>query len=326
MQTSPIIVDGEGLTLANLIRVARDGAHVELSSSPAVRARIDASRRHVEDVVAAGRPVYGVTTRLGGLATALLTPDEARDMQNNALWMHKTGAGHAIDRADVRAGMLLRLNSLMRGASGIRFELLERLQLFLNRSITPVVHEFGSIGASGDLVPLSYIAGALIGSEAGYAVHFEQRIIDAREALASIGLAPLKLEAKEGLALINGTSLSTAIAGGCLWDASRLIDITLGFHAVALEALRTSMEPFDPFVQGLKPHPGQLWVAGRMRALLAGSRLTRQANAGEPAIVDGLIQDRYSLPLLSKWQLPRADTGTRDGSPAAVPRIGRETR
>ncbi len=280
--------------------VARAGRPVRMSDDPAVLARIQAAADRIARCVEEGTRLYGVTTRYGGLATDRLSAADARDIQRQTVWVHKTGAGRPIDARDVRGGMLLRMNSLMRGASGVRPELIRRFETFLNRGVTPVVHEFGSIGASGDLVPLSYVAGALIGSDAGFDVAFDGRIVPAREALAAVGLGPLVLEPKEGLALINGTSMSTAIAGGCLWDARHLLTVTLGVHALLIQALGANMEAFDPFVHSLKPHPGQVRVAEEMRRLLEGSALVWPTSDAAP-VTEALIQDRYSIRCLPQF-------------------------
>lgn len=307
MMPSPIVVGNAPLTLDSCMAVARDGRPVRMSDDPAVLARISGAFERVARAVEDGTRLYGVTTRYGGLATDRLSAADARDIQRQTVWVHKTGAGRPIDARDVRAGMLLRMNSLMHGASGVRPELIRRFEVFLNRGVTPIVHEFGSIGASGDLVPLSYVAGALIGSEAGFDVLFEGRIVPARSALAAVGLEPLVLEPKEGLALINGTSMSTAIAGRCLWDARELLSVTLGVHALLIQALGANMEAFDPFVHALKPHPGQLQVAERMRGLLDGSALVWPTSDAAPAS-EALIQDRYSVRCLPQFIGPVVET------------------
>lgn len=303
MQHAGLVVGGGRLALDQLMSVARGGALVRMSDDPEVIDRIERARELVVRAVAEGRQLYGVTTRFGGLATGRLGADDAAELQNNVVWIHKTGAGRPIDRSDVRAGMLLRMNALARGASGVRPELIRRFEVLLNAGVTPLVYEFGSIGASGDLVPLSYVAGALTGSDAAFQVEHEGAVIDARVALARVGLAPLRLEAKEGLALINGTSMSTAIAAGCIWDAGRALAVTLGIHGLMLEGLGASVEPFDAFIHAMKAHPGQLWTAARMRALLDGSLMVRAS--GEQVRGDGtLVQDRYSVRCLAQFVGP----------------------
>lgn len=307
MMTSPLVVGDSPLTLDSCMAVARQGVPVRMSDDARVLERIQDAHERIVRYAAEGRRIYGVTTRFGGLATDRLNAEEARDVQRQTVWIHKTGAGRPIDGRDIRAGMLLRMNSLMHGASGVRVELIRRLPEFLNRGVTPIVHEFGSIGASGDLVPLSYIAGALIGSAAGYDVVVDGQVMPARTALAAIGLSPLELEPKEGLALINGTSMSTAIAAGCLWDARQLMTVTLAVHALLIQALGANMEAFDPFVHALKPHPGQVHVAAEMRRLLAGSALVWPTSDDAPAS-ELLIQDRYSIRCLPQFIGPVTDS------------------
>ena len=158
------------------------------------------------------------------MANVVISPESASLLQNNLIWYHKVGSGKKLPLADVRAAMLLRANSHLHGASGIRLELIERLITFLNAGVTPHVYEFGSIGASGDLVPLSYITGALVGLDSCYTVDFNGESIDAPKALTRLGLEPLQLLPKEGLAMMNGTSVMTAIAANCTYDAKVLLE------------------------------------------------------------------------------------------------------
>jgi phenylalanine ammonia-lyase len=204
--------------------------------------------------------------------------------------------------------MLLRLNSHMRGASGIRLELLQRLERFLNANVTPHVLEFGSIGASGDLVPLTYITGALIGTDACFTVDFDGAELDALTALDRLGLRPLSLQPKEGLAMVNGTSVMTGIAANVVCAARRLFALALGAHALMIQALRGTNQSFHPFVHLLKPHPGQRWSAEAMLALLRGSQMSRDELDGQHDYRGAeLIQDRYSLRCLAQFFGPLAD-------------------
>ena len=152
----------EGLLIADVVRVARDGRRVFLTDGAEVRRRVDASCHYITKATTAGERIYGVTTGFGGMANVSVSTEEATELQSNLLWFLKAGAGKRLPTADVRAAMLLRANSHLRGVSGIRWELIQRLLTFLNAGVTPHVHEFGSIGASGDLVPLADITGALI--------------------------------------------------------------------------------------------------------------------------------------------------------------------
>lgn len=304
----PLALAGEGLTLGDIVAVARHGRPVAPALHGATLDRMLAARAAVERAVAGGELVYGVTTRFGGLADELLDAGHARAIQVNALWMHATGAGAELPADAVRAAMLVRANSHLRGASGVRPLLVERLVALLHAGATPVVFEHGSIGASGDLVPLSYVAGAAIGHPAGYEMRLDGERLDAREALRRLGLAPIQLEAKEGLAMINGTSVSTGVAALCAADARRLLGITTAVHALLVQALEGSMDSFDAFVHAQKPHPGQSRVAEQLRALLHGSALvrggTRHATARDGGV---LVQDRYSLRCLPQFLGPSVE-------------------
>jgi phenylalanine ammonia-lyase len=305
VEQSTVVVGAADLSVTDVTAVARSAVPVRMDEGATVTAAIDASRAAVQHAIAERRPVYGVNTRLGGLATHVLSEQEALDLQNNIVWLHKTGAGRPIPADEVRAGMLVRFASLARGYSGVRRKVLERFAVLLNAGITPLVREFGSIGASGDLVPLSYVAGALIGSTAGFEVELGGQVLDARTALAAVGLEPIKLEAKEGLALINGVSMSAGIAALCVADVQRLLRLALGAHALMIEGLAAGPEPFEPLQHQLRPHPGQLWVAEAMRTLLGGSRLMRPAGGYEEEARDGrLIQDRYSVRCLPQFLAP----------------------
>src|SRR5689334_10622695 len=201
-----VALTGLDLTLTDVAHVARDGWVATLDD--AARERMAASRRTVEELVAAGQPVYGVTTGFGRLATERIDPADADRLQQNLLVSHAVGVGPAHDRASVRAMLLLRANTLARGQSGCRPEVVERLLDFLREGIHPLVPEQGSVGASGDLAPLAHLALPLIGR--GRA-EVDGEVMDGAAALARRGLTPLSLTAKEGLALLNGTQQMTAI-------------------------------------------------------------------------------------------------------------------
>jgi phenylalanine ammonia-lyase len=303
-----VVVDGESLTIEKLVTVATHGAKVCLTDRPDVLHKMEASCRYVEQAVAAGRPIYGVTTGFGGMANIAIPKEEMAELQNNIIWYHKTGAGKRLPKADVRAAMLLRINSHLRGASGIRLLLVERMVTFLNANVIPHVHEFGSIGASGDLVPLSYICGSLIGLDHSFRVDFNGEEVSAITALERLGLKPIQLRQKEGLAMINGTSFMTAIAANCVYQARKLLVLALGSHALLIQALRGTNQSFHPFIHAHKPHPGQRWAAQNMVRLLDGSQLIRDEFDGECLYnEDELIQDRYSLRCLPQYMGPIVD-------------------
>jgi phenylalanine ammonia-lyase len=303
-----LVVNGESLTIEDVAQVAYQQRIVCLSDDVSVRQRIQASCDYISRAVANSEPIYGVTTGFGGMADIVISSEDAAELQNNAIWLHKTGAGGYLPLADVRAAILLRLNSHARGLSGIRLELLKRMEIFLNANVIPYIPQFGSIGASGDLVPLTYIAGALIGLDAGFTVNYDGEDMDALSALQRLDLPPLRLLPKEGLAMINGTSVMTAIAANCLYHTQTLFAIAMGVHAICIQALRGTNQSFHPFIHQNKPHTGQLWTASHMLELLAGSKLIRNELDGRHDHREqDLIQDRYSLRCLPQFLGPTAD-------------------
>lgn len=193
--------------------------------------------------------------------------------------------------------MLLRASSHLHGASGIRLELIERMVTFLNEDVTPHVKEFGSIGASGDLVPLTNIAGAIIGQHRHFLVDIGDEQLDAPSALARLGLKPLRLLPKEGLAMVNGTSVMTAIAARCVYDARIQLRVALGVHAILMQSLGADTQILNAFIHARKPHPGQVWTARCVRGLLEGSMLLQDGSARR----SGLAQDRYAIRCLPQY-------------------------
>lgn len=305
---APVIIEGTGLTIAQVAQVAYHNAPVRLTDNEQIVKRIQASYEYIVRAVERGEPIYGVTTGFGGMANVLISQEEATELQNNAIRLHKTGAGKRLPVSDVRSAMLLRINSHAQGCSGLRLELIERMALFLNAGVTPQVPEFGSIGASGDLVPLTYITGAIIGLSDQFAVDFAGEETDALTALKRLGLEPIRLQPKEGLAMINGTSVMTGIAANCVYNSQTLITLALGVHALYLQALRGTNQSFHPFIHHHKPHPGQIWVAEQILYLIEGSALIRnELNGQHDHREQDLIQDRYSLRCLPQYMGPIID-------------------
>ena len=304
----PVIIRGNNLTLEEVVRVAHGQAQVRLTDAPETLRRVNASCDYIDTAIAQGKPIYGVTSGFGGMADVVITPEEAAELQNNLLWFLKSGAGKKLPGPDVRAAMLLRANSHLQGASGIRLEIIQRIVTFLNAGVTPHVCEFGSIGASGDLVPLVQITGALIGADPSFTVDFDDETVDSLTALERLGLPRLQLRPKEGLAMANGTSVMTGIAANCIYQAQVLLALALGSHALFIQALRGTNQSFHPFIHQLKPHPGQGWAAEHMLELLAGSKLSRDELTGQHDYRQGdLIQDRYSLRCLPQYLGPIID-------------------
>ncbi len=280
----PLPIDGTSVDLARLEAVARAGRRVVLADS--ARAAVAAARRVVDEAVARGAVVYGVTTGFGSFAEVHIPLDRLRELQLNLLRSHAAGVGPPLGESETRALMLLRANALARGFSGVRLETLGLLVEMLNRRVHPIVPAQGSVGASGDLAPLAQLALPLVGE--GECLH-EGRRMGGREALAAAGLQPLTLEPKEGLALINGTQLMTAISGLALAQALRLVRAADVVGALTLDALLGTDVAFDPRIQAARPHPGQAASARNLRRLLAGSALR------ESHRYCGRVQDAYSL-------------------------------
>jgi phenylalanine ammonia-lyase len=303
-----VTITGESLTLEELIAVSRNGAKVRLTDNKKVWERFDHSIDCVNHIIKRGEPVYGVTTSFGGMANVVIPISDIMALQNNIIRANHAGAGRLLPIEDVRAAMLLRANSHLKGASGVRRELVDRLIVFLNEGYTPHVRESGSIGASGDLIPLAYITGSIIGADPCFTVDFNGETLDSLTALDRLGLERVELRPKEGLAMINGTSVMTGTAANAIHDGIGLLALALGVHALFIQGLRGTNQSFHPYIHQLKPHPGQVWAAEKMLTLLAGSTLCRNEldgrhdNRGEQP-----IQDRYSLRCLPQYLGPIVD-------------------
>ncbi|HSJ05395.1 MAG TPA: histidine ammonia-lyase [Longimicrobiales bacterium] len=281
-----VMVQGE-LSLADVERVARGWPAVEVQLDDGARARVRAARDVVERVVEEGRTVYGITTGFGALSEIVIPPDRIRELQVNLIRSHAAGVGEPLDEADTRAVMLLRANVLALGFSGVRETVVDLLLACLNHGIHPVIPCRGSVGASGDLAPLSHLALVLLGE--GEAVVRGERVTGG-EALRTAGLQPLVLEAKEGLALNNGTQVHAGIGILALLRAERVLETLEVAGAMSLEGLRGTPDAFDPAIQRVRPQPGQQVSAARLRALLADSEIRESHRHGDPR-----VQDAYSL-------------------------------
>lgn len=263
------------LTIEDVVRVAREDAAVSIDE--AARRRIAMGRARLEELLARGERIYGVNTGVGGNIGISLAPDQMELMQHNLVRHIACGTGQPLPRDVVRAAALLRVATFLTGASAVRVEMVDALADLLNRGITPVVPRYGSVGASGDLMPSAYIARVLVGM--GEA-EFHGRRLPAGEALAAAGLQPIRFAPKEALALINGTTVMTA-AAALLWvDAFHVLRAMLGAVALSVEALQAPDLPFAQWVQQLKGHPGQIAVAAHLRELLNGSAYT-QTSSGQ---------------------------------------------
>jgi histidine ammonia-lyase len=278
-------LNGQALTLEQIAAVAIGDEHVAISAS--ARSRIAASRKVIEQIVARDGVVYGVNTGFGKLSDVRVPQDELRQLQLNLVRSHACGIGEPLSEPDVRAMMLLRANVLTLGFSGIRWDVIELLCEMLNRRVRPVVPEKGSVGASGDLAPLAHLALSVIGEGE---VFFEGQRMATAEALRRAKLKPVELEAKEGLALLNGTQAMHAVGGLALLRAQRLARVADVSGAMSLEALKGTPVAFDSRLQEARPHPGQKAVAEHLLSLMEDSEIRQSHLTDDPR-----VQDAYSL-------------------------------
>ena len=281
---SEIVLDGGPLAIDDLVAVARDGARVRMGAEG--MRRVEAARRFVDDVAGSAAPIYGITTGVGKLKDVVIPPGQRDALQRNLVLSHAGGVGPPLAEPETRAVMVLLAASLARGASGVRPELVRLVTDCLNARVHPVIPEQGSVGSSGDLAPLAHVAACLIGE--GEVWH-DGAPAPARAALERAGLAPLALQAKEGLALLNGTHLMAGLGALAVTDAgilTRLADVT---GAMSLEALMGTNAAFDPRIHALRPHPGQAASAANLRALTADSAIIASHHDCTR------VQDAYSL-------------------------------
>jgi histidine ammonia-lyase len=276
---------GRSLSLSEIAQVAHGKVSIEVD--PSAHGRIRDSRKVIEDIVAQGGVVYGVSTGFGKLSDLHIPAGELRQLQLNLVRSHACGIGRPLSAPEVRAMLLLRANVLALGLSGIRLEVIELLCELLNRGVIPVIPEKGSVGASGDLAPLAHLSLTLIGE--GEAFYGNERL-PGGEALRQAGLKPVTLEAKEGLALLNGTQAMHAVGGLALARAKRLATVADVAGAMTLEALKGTPTAFDPRIHQARPHPGQQAVAAHLLYLLRDSEIRKSHLTNDPR-----VQDAYSL-------------------------------
>jgi histidine ammonia-lyase len=281
------VLDGQSLSIEDIVRVARDPA-ARVGLDPEARRALLRSRGNVDRAIKSGQTIYGINTGFGKLANVRIPPDQLDQLQTNLIRSHAAGVGTPLPSTIVRAVMLLRANVLVRPTSGVRPELVDALLGLLNAGIIPVVPEQGSVGASGDLAPLSHIGLALMGE--GPVLSPSGELSSARAALAEAGLPPYRFAPKEGIAFINGTQAQTAMLALMVHDAGVLWRTSVAAAAMTLESLRGTPAPLDVRIHQVRPHPGQIRAAALMRDLLQDSEIRESHRENDPR-----VQDAYSL-------------------------------
>ena len=282
-----VLLTGNDLTFAQLYAVALHGETVGLA--PAAAERMNASRAVVERLVASGATAYGINTGFGKLASVRISPEQVRQLQVNLVRSHASGVGEPLSEAETRALMVLRANALAKGLSGVRPRVVETLCQILNAKVHPVIPSQGSVGASGDLAPLAHLANVIIGE--GQAV-FHGESLAGGEALKRAGIAPLELEAKEGLSLLNGTQGMLALLSLALREADILVDSADVAASLSLDALRGSPGAFDARIMHARAYAGASTTARNLAHLNDGSQIRESHRATEK---DPRVQDAYSL-------------------------------
>lgn len=285
MDSPTVVLDGRSLSIADVVAVARRGARVTLAQD--ARERLARVREIVDGIVERNEVVYGITTGFGKLSDVAIPPDRLAELQVNLIRSHSCGVGPRLSDAETRAMMLLRANCLAKGCSGIRPSVVEQLLAMLNAGIHPPIPEQGSVGASGDLAPLSHLALGLIGEGMLVEDGVER---PAAEVMAAHGLTPVTLQPKEGLALVNGTQAHTALASLALHDARTLWRAAHVTSAATLEALLGTPVAFDARIHEVRGQPGQLRSAALLRALLSDSEIRESHRLNDPR-----VQDAYAL-------------------------------
>jgi histidine ammonia-lyase len=278
-------LSGQPIPLSQIAAVAFDSETVRVSAS--AHARIHASRAVIDRIVADDKVAYGVTTGFGKLADVRVPRTDLRDLQLNLVRSHACGIGAPLCEPEVKAMMLLRANVLTLGFSGIRLQVIELLCEMINRGVIPVIPEKGSVGASGDLAPLAHLSLSVVGEGE---VFFEGKRMASAEALRRVGLEPVELAAKEGLALLNGTQGMHGVGALALFRAKRLVRVADVAGAMTLEGLKDTPAAFDSRLQDARPHPGQKAAAAHLLRLLEGSEIRESHRENDPR-----VQDAYSI-------------------------------
>jgi len=293
-------LDGDHLTLDCAEHILR-GQATRLSLAPQARKRVQRAWRCLEEKIGSGQTIYGVNTGFGKLSNQRIAPDEVLALQENLLRSHAVGMGPHLSLGVSRLSLALRIQALAKGHSGVTTGLIDTLIEMYNRGVVPAIPEQGSVGASGDLAPLAHLALVVMGEGQAYVVRpgtetdghpaakAKHKLVSGRAALRQVKLTPRRLQAKEGLSLINGTQISTALLTDALVRARHLTKIADIAGALTVEATKSSLRPFDPRIQQIRPHPGQIACAANLRRLLEESEVMRSHADCDK------VQDAYSL-------------------------------
>ncbi|KAL5334491.1 L-Aspartase-like protein [Aspergillus crustosus] len=322
----PLRLDGQTLRLSDAVAIAKYGANLAVADDPAILSRMEDSVALLNKRLAEGKVVYGVNSGFGGNADT--RTDAHEDLQKALIQHHNTAvvipsdrgqttgssvldnlSRHSIPIPTVKAAMVARCNSLIRGHSAVRVDLVRNLATMINEDFTPVVPLRGSISASGDLTPLAYIAGALEGNPDIYincGPRRSNQVVSADKALAQLGLEPLTFRPKEALGLLNGTAFSTGAASLVLFEANQLVLLSQALTAMSTEALLGTQRNYDPFIADVRPHLGQKEVAANIHRFLSDSKLTLDHDDSDPS-ANELAQDRYPLRTASQWIGPHVE-------------------
>ncbi len=282
-----LLIDGNNLTIPELYSAVTNFPEIKIDFTAKAKKNINTSRKVVDEWIKGGEVVYGVTTGFGEFSNIRIASSDNETLQDNLIMSHSAGVGDPLPLDVVRAMIILRLNALTKGFSGIRLQTLEFIKKVYNSGITPIIPSKGSVGSSGDLVQLSHLVLTLMGKGK---VLFEDVMMDSYLALKKIGLEPIDLGAKEGLALINGTQMMTSYAALILHEATQLCKLVDIAAAMSIEALRGTDTAYDKRIHELRPHPGQSIVAENLRKLLSGSEIRESHRNNDPR-----VQDAYSL-------------------------------
>ncbi|WP_334352849.1 histidine ammonia-lyase [Companilactobacillus sp. HBUAS56257] len=281
--TKNIVLDGNSLTLEDVVAVARKNAPVSIA--PEAEEAINASRKIIDDIVKEKRVVYGVNTGFGSLCNVSISQEDTEQLQENLIRTHSSGYGDPLSEETVRAIILIRVNSLVKGYSGIRLSTVKALLGMLNAGVHPFIPEKGSLGASGDLAPLAHMVLPLLGLGKAY---YKGELLPGKTAMERAGLEVIRLSAKEGLAFINGTTVLTAIGALATYDSIQLLKLSDIAGALSLEVHQGISSPFEENLHTIRPQSGQLATARNIRRLIEGSTLIGEATPDH-------VQDPYTL-------------------------------